>query len=49
MPDLGIYAFAVLASYAVTLVLLAGLIGLSLRQWRVVKAVLEKVEQDGQD
>lgn len=32
MPDLGDFAFAVLASYAVALGLLAGLIGLTLWQ-----------------
>jgi heme exporter protein CcmD len=37
----------VLASYAVSLLLLAGLIGLSWRSWRQVKRALEKVEQDG--
>lgn len=44
MPDLGIYTFAVLSSYAVSLVLLAALIGASWISWRRVKRALEKVE-----
>lgn len=36
MPDLGDFAFAVLASYAVALGLLAGLIGLTL--WQSARA-----------
>ena len=46
MPDLGIYAFAVLASYAVSLLLLAAIIGASWLSWRRVKRQLEKVERD---
>jgi heme exporter protein D len=44
MPDLGKYAFAVLASYGATLVLLAGVVGLSLWQGRRIKRALAAVE-----
>ena len=48
MPDLGIYAFAVLSSYAVSLILLAALIGASWMSWRRVKRQLQEVEaRDG--
>ena len=47
MPDLGRFAFAVLASYGVSLVLLAGIIVLSWRSWVRVKRTLEEVERDG--
>ena len=44
MPDLGKYAFAVLASYGVTIVLVAALVGLSLLQRARVKRALAEVE-----
>ena len=44
MPDLGKYAAAVLSSYAVTLVLLAAIVGLSLWQARRMKRALAEVE-----
>lgn len=45
MPELGKYAAEVLAAYAVTLVLLAGLIGISLRRYRQMARALEEVER----
>ncbi|MEQ9259063.1 MAG: heme exporter protein CcmD [Roseovarius sp.] len=51
MPDLGKYADTVLSAYAVSLVLLALLVVVSLRRSRRVKADLEaienKVKRDG--
>ena len=44
MPDLGRYAFAVLASYGASLVLLAGIVVLSVWQGRRVKRQLAEVE-----
>jgi len=44
MPDLGEYAFAVLASYAASLVLVAGLVVLSLWQRARIKRALAAVE-----
>jgi heme exporter protein D len=44
MPDLGEYAFAVLASYGVTLILVAGLVGLTIRQRARVARQLAEVE-----
>lgn len=44
MPDLGKYAFEVLSSYGVTLVLLAVLVLVSLRRARSVRAALDEVE-----
>ena len=44
IPDLGKYAFAVLASYGASLVLLGGLVWLSVRRARRVRAELEEVE-----
>lgn len=44
MPDLGKYAFAVLASYGVSLALLAVIVWASLRRARKVRAELEQVE-----
>ncbi|MBL8560754.1 MAG: heme exporter protein CcmD [Gemmobacter sp.] len=44
MPDLGKYAFAVLASYGVSLTLLAALVGWSVWRYRAVKAALEAAE-----
>lgn len=50
MPDLGKYAASVLGSYGASLLLLAGLVWLSMRRARRVKADLEKLEgrRDGQ-
>ena len=45
MPDLGRYAAEVLAAYAISLVLLVGLVGLSLRRARAVRARLAEVER----
>jgi heme exporter protein D len=44
MPELGKYAFAVLGSYAVTALLVAALVGLSLWQSARVKRALAEVE-----
>lgn len=44
MPDLGKYAFAVLGSYAVTGLLIAALVGLSLWQSARMKRALAEVE-----
>jgi heme exporter protein D len=44
MPDLGKYAFAVLASYGASLALLALIVWASLRRARKVRADLEQVE-----
>ncbi|KAA2312696.1 heme exporter protein CcmD [Pseudooceanicola sediminis] len=44
MPELGKYAAAVLTSYAVSLLLLAGLAAFSLWRARRVRAALRKVE-----
>ena len=44
MPDLGKYAFAVLASYGSSLALLAVIFWASLRRARRIRADLEKVE-----
>ena len=45
MPDLGKYADAVLRAYAVSLLLLAGILVLSLWRSRRVKAELEVLEE----
>jgi heme exporter protein D len=45
MPDLGKYAEAVLSSYAVSLVLIAALVLLSILRSRKVKKQLEDVER----
>ncbi|MCI5111516.1 MAG: heme exporter protein CcmD [Marivita sp.] len=45
MPDLGKYAFEVLSSYAVTIVLLVGLVAASLRRARQARRALDDVEQ----
>jgi len=45
MPDLGKYAEAVLSSYAISLVLLAAVVLLSLRRAKRVKKELEEVEK----
>ena len=47
MPDLGDYAVEVLSAYAVSIVLIAAIIGLSWRRYAKVRAALEKVERDG--
>jgi heme exporter protein D len=44
MPDLGNYAFAVLASYGATILLVAGVIALTIRQRRRVARDLARVE-----
>ncbi|WP_225029033.1 heme exporter protein CcmD [Xinfangfangia pollutisoli] len=44
MPDLGKYAFAVLASYGATIVLIGALVALSFRQRARVKKTLDEVE-----
>ncbi len=44
MPDLGKYAFAVLASYGVGLGLLLGLVWLSIWKYRRVKTALDRAE-----
>ncbi len=48
MPDLGKYAFTVLASYGVTLGLLAAIILASLWSAKRSKAKLEALERDEQ-
>ena len=45
IPDLGQYAGPVLSSYAVSLVLIAALVALSVARARRVKARLDKVEK----
>lgn len=47
MPDLGNYATEVLSAYAVSILFLAVLIGLSWRRYVKVRAALEKVEKNG--
>jgi len=50
MPDLGKYAFAVLASYGVSLGLLVVIVGASLWQGARIKARLREVEaRQGRD
>ncbi len=44
MPDLGKYAFEVLSSYGVTIVLLAVVVLVSFRRARKVKAALDDIE-----
>jgi heme exporter protein D len=44
MPDLGKYAFEVLSSYAVTILLLAVIVAASLRKARKARATLDDVE-----
>ena len=44
MPDLGKYAFAVLSSYGVTIVLLSVIVLISFRRARKVRAVLDEIE-----
>ncbi len=45
MPDLGDYAVEVLSAYAVSLLLLAGIVWLSVARWRRVKRQLDAVER----
>lgn len=45
MPELGKYAAAVLASYAVSLLLIAALTVLSIRRARKVKKELQTIER----
>lgn len=49
MPDLGKYADAVLSAYAVSILLIVALVGLSLVRARRVRAQLEKVERKARD
>lgn len=44
IPDLGKYAFAVLSSYAASIVLLLAVVALTLWQGRRVKRALQEVE-----
>lgn len=44
MPELGKYAVEVLSAYAVSLVLLAGLVWISWRRHRAARARLDAVE-----
>ena len=44
MPELGKYAFAVLASYGVGLALLAGVVGVTVWRFQRVKAALQAAE-----
>jgi heme exporter protein D len=44
MPELGAYAFAVLSSYGATILLVAGLIGLTVWQRRRILRRLAEVE-----
>jgi heme exporter protein D len=43
-PDLGKYADAVLASYAVSIILIVGLVALSFRRAKIVQKQLADVE-----
>ncbi|MFL4471646.1 heme exporter protein CcmD [Tateyamaria armeniaca] len=45
MPDLGKYADAVLSAYAVSIVLLVAIVGLSLWRGRRVRAQMTEVEK----
>ncbi len=44
MPDLGKYATDILAAYAATALLVAGIVGLTWRRSRRVRAALERAE-----
>lgn len=46
MPDLGKYAVEVISAYAASLVLLAVLIGLTLRRGRAARAALQQIERE---
>ena len=45
MPDLGKYADAVLSSYAVSIVLITGLVAISVWRAKKVKKQLESIEE----
>lgn len=45
IPDLGKYAVEVLSAYGVTIALLLGITGLSVRRWRRVREEMERVER----
>ncbi|MDW4496708.1 heme exporter protein CcmD [Sulfitobacter sp. D35] len=47
IPDLGKYAVAVLSAYGASFVLLALLVGLTLRRGRKVRAELDRIEGRG--
>lgn len=47
MPDLGTYAVEVLSAYAVSILLLLGIVGLSWRRYVRVRAALEQAENNG--
>jgi heme exporter protein D len=49
IPDLGKYAFEVLSSYGVTLLLLFAIVLVSLRRARKVRSALEEVERQRGD
>lgn len=50
MPDLGKYAFAVLASYGASVVLLAAIVAVTLWQGaRIKRALAEVEERQGKD
>lgn len=47
MPDLGQYAVEVMSAYAVSIILLVAIIGISWRRYVKVRAALEEVENNG--
>jgi heme exporter protein D len=47
VPDLGDYRIEVLSAYAVSIVLLLGLVWLSWRRYAKVRAALEEIEKNG--
>ena len=47
MPDLGEYAIEVMSAYAVSIVLLVGIVWLSWRRYVKIRAALEAVEKNG--
>lgn len=47
IPDLGRYAFEVLAAWGISLGLLAALVGLSFRRAARIRAELERIEGAG--
>ena len=47
MPDLGAYAVEVMAAYAVSIVLVLAIVGLSWRRYVRVRAALAEVEKNG--
>ncbi len=46
MPELGKYAVEVLSAYGVSLLLLAALLGLTLRRGRAARRALERAEAE---